>query len=1062
MAKKDNTNYMDYAKSGIHIKPENKGKFTAYKKRTGKTTEEALHSKNPHVRKMANFARNSSKWRHAFSGDDLTPPGVKFIGGANNVSSVLGMGNPNTIVQNPNQTTTPNGDIIDKSTGKTYYKIHDQTNYSVEPITPDIQSKKKKPNILGDVNLGLSLIDAGIPTNTPRMYYKPQNVPYYNPYPAGTGSQAIMGDGGEVEDPKKKKPIIVNDKNDPRLRSYQDSLMLYNSYYELLNKNNLSEKDRISREKLKKQEEILIKEGDKYKTIKRLNPTFKNPITPLYIDTYPSIKRIEKNKIVDGIKINELTTDQQGFEYYKKPIQPIIYQEEQFPIRKPVDGKIEETNRTLSQIDIQGNPKGVNISQKEQYPTSFVASWRDENLPDKTAKKYFNTYDEWKKFVYDNPDYKFKDAHESGDKLSANSTGILKEAMGGNLPGASGMLYAKENPTNYMKMGGSFTEAATGISLHSPDSEIQALSPSIIKFDGAYHGEKNSLGSEGIPMTFAGKNVEVEHDETGFINDEGGLTILGNMKNPLTGNKFKKDGKILAKQENKYTTHLSKASDKLNELDTQNPFEMMSFNTQKAKFIKASNSLQDIDNKKNEMAYIQKAMLDYSRRNNIPPENLTKTYDGIDIKSLPTLQQRLTGQTYSDKYKDAQSLMQYLDSQGFSPADQELNSMYEKAKSSKNPKDVLAFQQKFHTVHPNIAQNLIENRGQQTAYGKKMGYAKNDLRNNEDGIFGKTTEQYHSNTPQGLNLIGRKRTITPAFVNERPLPENDNYTDAIQDSLKTYENTTEDPKLEPQRKKYTNANPNLGIDEITDNLYSLATNHVQPVQAQKFTPLLEQPFEYSFQDRRNQVQANYNALATKLGGNAAALATLQGQTNEQLNPINADEFRFNQGEKARVYNQNRQLLNDAELKNIGLLDQQYVRQEQARANTRRETLDNLTNLTEKVAQKKADAAKLAVYENMYNYRFDPNNNYKAENFNYTTFNTDGSVMYSNPQGSTSVVRDGNGNIVRSTTRTLSPLQQQKQAVDLQDKQIDLRKNQKNLYSPKKYGGNIVRQFKKYS
>lgn len=49
-------------KSGIHIKPENRGKFTAYKKRTGKTTEEALHSKDPHVRKMANFARNAAKW----------------------------------------------------------------------------------------------------------------------------------------------------------------------------------------------------------------------------------------------------------------------------------------------------------------------------------------------------------------------------------------------------------------------------------------------------------------------------------------------------------------------------------------------------------------------------------------------------------------------------------------------------------------------------------------------------------------------------------------------------------------------------------------------------------------------------------------------------------------------------------------------------------------------------------------------------------------------------------------------------------------------------------------
>ena len=37
--------------SGIHIKPENKGKFTATKKATGKTTEELTHSKNSLTKK---------------------------------------------------------------------------------------------------------------------------------------------------------------------------------------------------------------------------------------------------------------------------------------------------------------------------------------------------------------------------------------------------------------------------------------------------------------------------------------------------------------------------------------------------------------------------------------------------------------------------------------------------------------------------------------------------------------------------------------------------------------------------------------------------------------------------------------------------------------------------------------------------------------------------------------------------------------------------------------------------------------------------------------------------
>lgn len=54
----------DHGKSGIHINPANRGKFNATKKRTGKTTEELSHSKNPLTRKRAQFALNARKWKH--------------------------------------------------------------------------------------------------------------------------------------------------------------------------------------------------------------------------------------------------------------------------------------------------------------------------------------------------------------------------------------------------------------------------------------------------------------------------------------------------------------------------------------------------------------------------------------------------------------------------------------------------------------------------------------------------------------------------------------------------------------------------------------------------------------------------------------------------------------------------------------------------------------------------------------------------------------------------------------------------------------------------------------
>jgi len=54
----------EYKNGKIYIKPANRGKFNATKKRTGKTTEELTHSKNPLTRKRAIFAQNAKKWKH--------------------------------------------------------------------------------------------------------------------------------------------------------------------------------------------------------------------------------------------------------------------------------------------------------------------------------------------------------------------------------------------------------------------------------------------------------------------------------------------------------------------------------------------------------------------------------------------------------------------------------------------------------------------------------------------------------------------------------------------------------------------------------------------------------------------------------------------------------------------------------------------------------------------------------------------------------------------------------------------------------------------------------------
>lgn len=70
---------------GIHIKPENRGKFTALKKRTGKSASWFKAHGTPAQRKMATFALNAAKWKHGDGGPLLTHGGV-WSNGVTNIN----------------------------------------------------------------------------------------------------------------------------------------------------------------------------------------------------------------------------------------------------------------------------------------------------------------------------------------------------------------------------------------------------------------------------------------------------------------------------------------------------------------------------------------------------------------------------------------------------------------------------------------------------------------------------------------------------------------------------------------------------------------------------------------------------------------------------------------------------------------------------------------------------------------------------------------------------------------------------------------------------------------
>ena len=174
-------------------------------------------------------------------------------------------------------------------------------------------------------------------------------------------------------------------------------------------------------------------------------------------------------------------------------------------------------------------------------------------------------------------------------------------------------------------------------------------------------------------------------------------------------------------------------------------------------------------------------------------------------------------------------------------------------------------------------------------------------------------------------------------------------------------------------------------EAFTGEMFALATNQLEPVQAQKFVPYLTQGIQISLQDQMNEVTAQTRAAERMARGNPEALAMIAAQAYDAKNKIKGEEFRLNQGEKQRVAETNRQVLNEANRVNLGIMDEQYVRQQTAKSKTKEQAITALKSISNKILQNKLENKQLGIYENLYGFRFGPNG--QAYNTNITTFNT---------------------------------------------------------------------------
>ena len=177
--------------------------------------------------------------------------------------------------------------------------------------------------------------------------------------------------------------------------------------------------------------------------------------------------------------------------------------------------------------------------------------------------------------------------------------------------------------------------------------------------------------------------------------------------------------------------------------------------------------------------------------------------------------------------------------------------------------------------------------------------------------------------------------------------------------------------------------------QLSGEMLALAQNQVEPVQAQTIQPQLAVPYDVSLQDIINENEADYRAAVRSGGYNPAFLSFLNAQKYGANQKVLGEQFRLNQAMRDKVFDENRKMLYQTGVQNLGIFDQQYGRQQEALSKTKATTQAALNSISAKYLQNQAENRNLQTYENLYNYRFDPR--FRAMNMNpLAQFNLEGS------------------------------------------------------------------------
>jgi hypothetical protein len=547
-------------------------------------------------------------------------------------------------------------------------------------------------------------------------------------------------------------------------------------------------------------------------------------------------------------------------------------------------------------------------------------------------------------------------------------------------PSAQAMYTGREQ----LAMGGD-------LKVHRGEAETMSYNPYLP--DGGetimFRGPSHENG--GMPIEYGSSPVEVEGGEPAVKLQDGGtgednMVVFGNLKIPnqflseigddkAKGKKFKNYVADLSKIEAKQNKIIDNSSNGLDNLDLQTSFDKLKLDSYNANLIGANMKLKEIAEKKKNAAAVQNAINDTAEENGLVADDLARGKIKMDkskegkAKYGAAIEKAQAG-TY--KKKGIQPGM--IDYNEIGTTDDPLFANKETYEKKWIPKMLTALND------PQIADQILkslENYSGQDAEDVKAVLSKLPTKSAKLAKMYELASDYKPGPFHTLlNGLIDKTVPTPIITTGE--------TTTVPVTTTTIETTKGKFPWMPlinQAIDYLRPSDAEALDpnQLMGEFYALTNNQLEPVQAQKYTPQLLSPYDISLQDQLNANQADFNAIAKMTGGDSSVLPALAAQKYAANSKVLGEQMRLNQANKAGIYSQNINALNDAQLRNLNILDQQYGRQAQAKSNTKATTQAALNSISSKIAQNKLSNRTLATYENLYNYRYNPN--FRAENMN---------------------------------------------------------------------------------